>query len=69
MGQKRMFLQHFGKLLENIPNDGEGWTIVDVFGGSGLLSHTAKQLKPQARVIYNDFDHYAERLRYIPDIN
>ncbi|WP_423972352.1 hypothetical protein [Glaesserella parasuis] len=64
-----MFLQHFGKLLENIPNDGEGWTIVDVFGGSGLLSHTAKQLKPQARVIYNDFDHYAERLRYIPDIN
>ncbi|MDP0299426.1 hypothetical protein [Glaesserella parasuis] len=65
-----MFLKHFSQILnDNISGDGEGWTIVDVFGGSGLLSHTAKQLKPQARVIYNDFDHYAERLRYIPDIN
>lgn len=70
VGQKRMFLKHFSQILnDNIEGDGEGWTIVDVFGGSGLLSHTAKQLKPQARVIYNDFDNYAERLRHIPDIN
>ena len=56
-GQKRMFLRHFKAILdEQIPGDGEGWTIVDTFGGSGLLSHTAKQLKPRARVIYNDFD-------------
>ena len=65
-----MFLKHFSQILnDNIDGDGEGWTIVDVFGGSGLLSHTAKQLKPQARVIYNDFDNYTERLRHIPDIN
>ncbi|MFW9287448.1 hypothetical protein ACN9OX_12695, partial [Glaesserella parasuis] len=64
-----MFLQHFGKLLENIPNDGEGWTIVDAFGGSGLLSHVTKRLKPKATVIYNDFDGYAERLAHIDDIN
>ncbi|QIM65280.1 hypothetical protein [Frederiksenia canicola] len=70
IGQKRMFLTHFTQLLaEHIDNDGEGWTIVDVFGGSGLLSHTAKQLKPKARVIYNDFDRYAERLAHIPEIN
>ncbi|MFW9339073.1 hypothetical protein ACN9N6_01275, partial [Glaesserella parasuis] len=63
VGQKRMLLKHFSQILnDNIKGDGEGWTIVDVFGGSGLLSHTAKQLKPQARVIYNDFDNYAERL-------
>lgn len=53
----------------NIKNDGEGWTIIDTFGGSGLLSHVAKQLKPKARVIYNDFDGYAERLTHIDDIN
>lgn len=69
-GQKRMFLNQLIQILnENIENDGQGWTIVGVFGGSGLLSHTAKRIKPQARVIYNDFDGYAERLNYIDDIN
>lgn len=70
IGQKRMFLKHFETVLnENIKGDGEGWTIIDTFGGSGLLSHTAKRLKPKARVIYNDFDGYAERLAHIDDIN
>lgn len=70
VGQKRNFLNHFKAILnEQIPGDGEGWTIVDTFGGSGLLSHTAKQLKPRARVIYNDFDGYAERIKHIDDIN
>lgn len=69
-GQKRMFLTHFESILtENIPNEGEGWTIIDVFGGSGLLSHTAKHIKPQATVIYNDFDGYTERLKHISDTN
>ncbi|MDG4947387.1 hypothetical protein NYR72_12435 [Actinobacillus equuli subsp. haemolyticus] len=70
VGQKRMFLKHFERLLnENIPDDGDGWTIIDAFGGSGLLSHVAKQLKPKATVIYNDFDGYSERLMHIDDIN
>lgn len=70
IGQKRMFLKHFTHILDqNINDDGDGWTIIDVFGGSGLLAHTAKQLKPKARVIYNDFDGYAERLAHIPEIN
>ena len=65
-----MFLKHFETILnENIKGDGEGWTIIDTFGGSGLLSHAAKRLKPKARVIYNDFDGYAERLAHIDDIN
>lgn len=69
-GQKRQFLTHFKQVLNaHIPNQGEGWTIVDVFGGSGLLSHTAKCLKPQARVIYNDFDGFSERLTHIDEIN
>ena len=65
-----MFLKHFERvLMENINNDGEGWTIIDVFGGSGLLSHAAKRIKPKARVIYNDFDGYSDRLKHISDIN
>lgn len=70
IGQKRMFLKQFEQILnENIPDNGEGWTILDTFGGSGLLSHTDKRLKPKARIIYNDFDGYAERLAHIDDIN
>lgn len=70
VGQKRQFLNHFKAVLnEQILGDGEGWTIIDTFGGSGLLSHTAKRLKPRARVIYNDFDGYAERIKHIDDIN
>ncbi|TNG92993.1 hypothetical protein FHQ28_01525 [Pasteurellaceae bacterium USgator11] len=70
IGQKRMFLTHFKQILnDNIPDDGAGWTIVDTFGGSGLLSHVAKQIKPKARVIFNDFDGYADRLKHINDIN
>ncbi|CWX41505.1 D12 class N6 adenine-specific DNA methyltransferase [Haemophilus influenzae] len=70
IGQKRMFLKHFETVLnENIKGDGEGWTIIDTFGGSGLLSHAAKVMKPKAHVIYNDFDGYAERLVHIDDTN
>ena len=70
VGQKRMFLKHFETILnKNIEDDGEGWTIIDTFGSSGLLSHAAKAIKPKARVIYNDFDGYAERLVHIDDIN
>lgn len=70
VGQKRMFLNAFKQVLNNnIPNDGEGWTIVDAFGGSGLLSHVAKRIKPKARVIYNDFDGYTDRLKHINDTN
>ena len=38
VGQKRNFLNHFKAILnEQIPGDGEGWTIVDTFGGSSLF--------------------------------
>lgn len=35
---------------------------MDLFGGSGLLSHTVKSVYPDSKVIYNDFDNYRERL-------
>ena len=66
MGQKRRFAGEFKKVLEQYPDD---ITIVDLFGGSGLLSNIAKQVKPHARVIYNDYDNYTERLANIPCTN
>lgn len=70
VGQKRNFLKYFRALInQHIPDDGENWTIVDVFGGSGLLAHNAKCLKPKATVIYNDYDGYVQRLKNIHNIN
>ncbi|WP_434777707.1 hypothetical protein [Neisseria sp. Ec49-e6-T10] len=59
LGQKRNFL----KLIREL--DFSNKTVIDLFGGSGLLSHTIKQKCPSARVIYNDFDDYKSRLDQI----
>lgn len=61
-----MFAREFIKVLEQYPDD---TVFVDLFGGSGLLSHIAKCQKPGATVIYNDFDNYRFRLENIPHTN
>lgn len=66
VGQKRMFAREFIKVLGQYPDD---TVFVDLFGGSGLLSHIAKCQKPGATVIYNDFDNYRLRLESIPRTN
>lgn len=65
-GQKRMFAKEFIKVLEEFP---DGTTFVDLFGGSGLLSHIAKCRKPNSKVVYNDFDGYRQRLEALPVTN
>lgn len=59
-GQKRRFLKDFKEALKNYSPTA---TYVDLFGGSGLLSHTVKQVYPDAVVVYNDFDGYKNRLK------
>lgn len=66
MGQKRKFLKQFKPALEHYPSNA---TYVDLFGGSGLLSHTVKSIYPDATVIYNDFDNYCQRLENIDKTN
>lgn len=61
-----MFTREFIKVLKQYPED---TVFVDLFGGSGLLSHIAKCQKPGATVIYNDFDGYRNRLQHIPQTN
>lgn len=65
-GQKRNFVKQFKEALKTYPND---TVYVDLFGGSGLLSHTVKQENPKAKVIYNDFDNFKKRLKAIPETN
>ena len=66
MGQKRKFLKQFKPALLGYSPTA---TYVDLFGGSGLLSHTVKSIYPNATVIYNDFDNYRERLVNIDATN
>ncbi len=65
-GQKRKFLNYFKEALHDFSPTA---TYIDLFGGSGLLSHTVKQMFPEARVLYNDFDNYSERLDNIDKTN
>lgn len=61
-GQKRFYAQKlidydFGKLIN------DKTIIVDVFGGSGLMSHVFAYKYPKNKVIYNDYDHFYEVLK------
>lgn len=66
MGQKRMFAREFITVLGQFP---DSTVFVDLFGGSGLLSHITKCVRPDATVVYNDFDNYRQRLANIPATN
>ena len=66
-GNKYMWRDKFYDLIKVIPNN--DMIYVDLFGGSGLLSNWIHYFKPKARVIYNDYDNYIERLAKIPQTN
>ena len=67
LGQKRNWIRYLPELLQgNLFDKGfsdyKNGIFVDMFGGSGLLSHNIKQIFPNAEVIYNDFDGYTDYL-------
>lgn len=66
VGQKRTFAGQFADIVKQYPS---GTVFVDLFGGSGLLSHITKRCHPQSRVVYNDFDNYCQRIDNIPRTN
>lgn len=68
-GQKRRFVPQFETALQELSKHNPITTIVDLFGGSGLLSHIAKRRLPECRVIYNDYDNFIFRLDNIPRTN
>jgi adenine-specific DNA methylase len=65
-GQKRYYIKRFASVLARCEDI---TTVVDLFGGSGLLSRVAKDQLPNARVIYNDFDHFDKRVANINRTN
>ena len=65
-GQKRNFVRIYRDLLATLPDDA---IFVDLFGGSGLLSHATRVAKPNATVVYNDYDNYRQRIAAIPTTN
>ena len=65
-GQKRYYIKRFASVLERCE---DVTTVVDLFGGSGLLSRVEKDKLPNARVIYNDFDHFDQRVEMIDRTN
>jgi site-specific DNA-adenine methylase len=64
-GQKRKHVKNFTQLITELKPD----MVVDLFGGSGLLSHLAKRANPASKVIYNDFDNYCQRLVHVGKTN
>ena len=58
-GQKRRFVKQLEEMAMLQP---EETTFVDLFGGSGLVSHIVKRARPDCRVVFNDYDHFSERL-------
>lgn len=68
-GQKRNFVEQFKKVLIEFNSEYQIQTIVDLFGGSGLLSHTAKRMYPEMRVLYNDYDDFHKRLECVQTTN
>ena len=65
-GSKRYYIKRFREVLTQADDID---TVVDLFGGSGLLSRVAKDMLPNCRVIYNDFDHYDQRLANVANTN
>ena len=72
-GQNNKWFKQYSQLLDRMAeiaqHENKPVCVIDVFGGSGLLSHWAKRVKPQFQVIYNDFDNYVDRLAHIHEIN
>lgn len=65
-GQKRRFVRDFREVLKRFDDI---TTVVDLFGGSGLLSHVTKRERPDIRVVYNDYDHFCDRLASVMTTN
>lgn len=68
-GQKRNFVEQFKKALIECKTEYNVNTVIDLFGGSGLLSHVAKRVYPDLRVIYNDYDDFHKRLTTVHTTN
>ena len=66
MGQKRGWNGEIKTALKEFEDCD---VFIDLFGGSGLLSRIVKDARPDAHVIFNDFDNHKERLSHVGSTN
>lgn len=66
VGQKRYWRKEIENAIKKCADD---TIFIDLFGGSGLVCNFIKHYKPNARVIWNDFDNYEQRLKNIDKTN
>jgi hypothetical protein len=69
-GNKRYWINNLYNTFKDIKFN-KDVLIVDLFGGSGLLSHLFAYMYPNNTVIYNDYDNYTKLLneKYINKFN
>ena len=65
-GNKKLWKNKFIDIIKEM---GEYDIYIDLFGGSGILSHWVKHVYPSSTVIYNDFDKYEDRCKQIKETN
>lgn len=65
-GQKRNWNGEFKTALKQFNHCN---LFIDLFGGSGLLSRMVKDTRPDAVVLYNDFDDYHRRIEAVEHTN
>lgn len=65
-GQKRNFVKQFREVIASLD---DSYTYIDLFGGSGLLAANIKDIHPNARVVYNDYDNYIGRCQKVAETN
>lgn len=68
-GQKRNWNDTFKKVLNENYDPSEFDVIIDLFGGSGLLSRWCKDIFPDKKVIWNDYDNVKQRYDNLDDTN
>ena len=56
-----------GELYDEAALLPSGCTVWDCFGGSGVCARCIKDARPDVRVVWNDFDGYADRLKHMPE--
>ena len=63
IGNKFRFREQFVEQVSQFKNP--EYIFIDLFGGSGYLSHVTKHVHPNNQVIYNDFDGYKNRVEQV----
>lgn len=71
-GNKRFFINLTINTLLDLETQGfitRDTIFVEVFGGSGIISHNIKRVFSNNRVVWNDYDDYESRLKNIEATN